>query len=254
MNTAVEKSELCICRVPDSFSFYGFRTVLHAPWRPRATPAWVPRTNTKNDTRHTVHEPGMPPGSRLCRNPYVRRFEMYKSQTRPCRYRHRSQPRHDLATAAAPPRLRCTPHSRHQHGAWVLATMMAKGKAYSTRITCAISLSAAFPPLEATRFHYATWFISAEMARAVRPAYGRRGRAWDWLAGGAFSCPVRAAKPLVRDDAACCAVEVSLATKDPSPRVRRALALRRCSSASASQSSSSRQLGHVALLRHTVAR
>ena len=38
-----------------------------------------------------------------------------------------------LATAAAPPRLKCTPHSRHQHGAWVLATMMAKGKAYSAR-------------------------------------------------------------------------------------------------------------------------
>ena len=53
MNTAVEKSELCICRVPDSFPFYGFRTVLHAPWRPRATPAWAPRMNTKNDTRFT---------------------------------------------------------------------------------------------------------------------------------------------------------------------------------------------------------
>ena len=203
----------------------------------------------EHQKRHTVHEPGMPPGY---------------AATRMRRFRKCINHRHDhadtdiaasLATAAAPPRLKCTPHSpRHQHGAWVLATMMAKGKAYSTRITCAISLSAAFPPLEVTRFHYATWFISAEMARAVRPAYGRRGRAWDWLAGGAFSCPVRAAKPLVRDDAACCAVEVSLATKDPSPRVRRALALRRCSSASASQSSSSRQLGHVALLRHTVAR
>ena len=74
--------------------------------------------------------------------------------------------------------------------------------------------------------------------------YRRRGKAWAWLAGGAFSCPVR--------DTACCAVEFSLATKDPSTRVRRALALRRCSNASASQSSSSRQLGHVAFLHHTV--
>ena len=96
-----------------------------------------------------------------------------------------------------------------------------------------------FPP-ESPRFYCAA---RVEMETTVRLAYRRRKGGGAWPVGDdAFFCPV--------GDEFCCAVDVdvSFATTEPSTCARRALALRRCSSASASQSRSSRQLGHDAVL------